>query len=501
MHGGHVIELNIGRRIVEYVIQEGNLQPFLDAGFTLDWLVDKEDMSRMSIFEGHDLDAYRHILNHWAKHERVPLPEVFEKSFPLVSYRREESDWTPDELIDQAHNRIKTTMVHQIIGELGEIRYETDGVENEGAYDKALLQLKAATTRFDIPLTDLEYEIKVQAQVRRLRINEEAKQRVSALDDWALPDHLTLGDVQAATEKQDWRVDGLIGLGANIILNAQRKAGKSTMIINLIKSLREGTPFLGQFEVPKRASSIRVFDLEMPLGMSKKWLADVGLSSGDDVTYSFLAGQVSRLSVLNPRHRGLIADSIKGTDVLIIDPLGPLIAAMGLEENSNTDIRTLLNALAELKFAAGVSELIIVHHAGHNATSRSRGASVLGDWPDAVFTLQNKEPDNTWNDRLFSAFGRDVHASNLLVKMDLTTRVLTTREGKLSDTDAMYRQKIRDILGGEEMGVNQLHQLTGITKSKFTQVYRDMERDGVLESERVGQRIILRNVTRDEDAS
>lgn len=476
--------MELGRRIVEYIIQEGNLQPFLTAGFTPEWLIDEKDMTRIVVFQDADLDAYRHILNHWQKYGQVPLPEVFEKSFPLVAYRREESDWTPDELIEQAYAKIKTDLVEQTLADLNEL-------DIQESYDEALLTIKQAAERFDIPVTDLGFELAVQSQVRRLQVNEEAKQRVNGKDGWELPARMTLPDVQASPEKQDWRVDRLVGLKANILLNAQRKAGKSTLIINLIKSMREGTSFLSEFPVIHTAKSVHVFDLEMPLGTSKKWLDQAGMTRDENVTYSFLTGQVSRLSVMNDRHRGLIAESLRGVDVLIIDPLGPLIAAMGLEENSNTEIRSLLNALADLKYQAGVSELIVVHHTGHNAQSRARGASVLADWPDAVWNLRNPSPDKIWEDRKFSAYGRDVYIEETNVHMDRDTKLLTTREGVYQVTHTGYREQIRDALGDNARGFNDLFRASGIKgKETFKRELRDLENLGELMSYQDGNRVM-----------
>lgn len=451
--------LNVGHRIIEYIIQEGNLQPFLDAGFTPEWLIDDKDMTRVVVFPDVDREAYSYILNHWARHGQVPLPEIFEKSFPPVSYGREESDWTPDELIDQAYTLIKTDLVQATIADLNELQEKEE-------FDKALLQIQEAAERFNIPATDLGFELAVQAQVRKLRVSEEARERVNGFSDWAAPQFLDPAQIQAQAEKMDWRVAHMISLGSNIVINATRKAGKSTLMINLIRSLTTGAPFLDAYRV-EPVKNVKVFDLEMPLATSKQWLADAGIVDGDNVGYAFLTGQVSRLDILNDKHRAQIAESLRGTDVLIIDPLGPLIAAMGLEENSNTEIRRLLNALADMKHQAGISELVVVVHAGHNAQSRARGASVLADWPDAVITLKNDKPDDTYHPRKISAFGRDVYVEPTMLHYDHGTRTLRTDEGNYMAAQGDSTTVVLEALMTGRKTVRQLRELTSYGSDKL----------------------------------
>ena len=70
------------------------------------------------------------------------------------------------------------------------------------------------------------------------------------------------------------------------------------------------------------------------------------------------------------------------TGVVVLDCLGPVLGALGLDENSNTDVGRFLGAFAELLDEAGAPEAAVVHHMGHSG-ERTRGGSKLRDWPDA----------------------------------------------------------------------------------------------------------------------
>jgi len=69
-------------------------------------------------------------------------------------------------------------------------------------------------------------------------------------------------------------------------------------------------------------------------------------------------------------------DGVRDLDVavLIVDPIGPVLQALGVNESDSTEVGAVLWALDALVHEAGASELFVIHHAGHDG-ERARGTS------------------------------------------------------------------------------------------------------------------------------
>lgn len=433
-------EFNIGRKIVEHVLQEGDLRPFLDAGFVSAWAHDGKDITRLAVFSTqNDLAAYQFILRHWEEHGAVADVTLFHaRCFPEGMYEVHPSGYAAGELVTVAQEAAKQALVRDLMWDLNE------SVERED-YDSALARLDDAGKRLRLPLADLSNEMGVQAALRKMRQQREAKRRLEASDDWEPPVGLTGPEIAALETSFSWRVEGILNVGGDMMLNAAFKSGKSTLMLNLIRCLLSGEPFLGEFKVDPVAS-VWLMDLEMPLATGKLWLGRLGLLAREELRCSFLTGRARSLSVLNDNHRAALADRLRGTEVLIIDPLGPLLAALGLDENDNSDVRTLLNGLDTLKAEAGISELIVVHHAGHAATRRARGSSVLSDWPDMSLNLRNDQPDNPLGARTLSGLGREMFLADTPLKFDAETKLLTTWGKAFTAQEAHLSDRIITVL-------------------------------------------------------
>lgn len=271
---------------------------------------------------------------------------------------------------------------------------------------------------------DARRDADLAEQLHRLRVSKEARRLLDAesaelLD---LPTSTRL-DVFLAEDDPDpeYRVDQLLPSGGNALFVAPHKAGKTTTVGNLIGAIVDQRPFLGQYAT--RPGKITLIDDELDQRMLRRWLGEHDIEAAGDVSIVSLRGRVSTFDVLNESIRKRWADLLRGTDLLIIDCLRPLLDALGLDENH--DAGRLLVALDELKAAAGISELIVVHHTGH-AGERSRGDSRILDWPDAIWKVNREKADDQDSPRYFSAYGRDVDVRDSRLDYDPTTRRLTT---------------------------------------------------------------------------
>jgi hypothetical protein len=320
----------------------------------------------------------------------------------IVDARRElQGTWEPDHDINRAIGAV---------AELALARAE------EAAYQDNLRAVRA---------------VKVAEAVETRRIKDEADQ-LYARERSGVPElgpPVSLAELLARPGiVVRHRIGELLPAGGRVILAAQAKAGKTTLVGNLIRCLTSGAPFLGRFPVIPVRGGVTLIDTEMPEGTIKHWLADQGICRPERVTVESLRGKVSAFDILDPPGRQRWAARLKsvGTEVLIFDCLRPLLDSFGLDENN--DVGLVVVALDELVARAEISELIVVHHMGHTG-ERSRGSSRLRDWPDGEWRLLRKDQEKGQEDptasRFFAAYGRDVAVGESRLEFDQTTRHLT----------------------------------------------------------------------------
>lgn len=300
--------------------------------------------------------------------------------------------------------------------------------------------------------TDIEEqrEALIEFELDKLRVRREAKRR---LDDEerppiVLPPVKRLDELLAEPDtEQQYRVDQVAPAEARIMLNAQWKAGKTTIVGNLIRSLvDDDQPFLGRFTVNTPAERLVLIDDELSERTVRRWLRDQDIVNtpavADVIT---LRGRLGVFNLLDDRVRTEWANRLRdvGCDYLILDCLRPVLDALGLDENR--DAGKFLVAFDALLSAAGIGDSTVVQHMGH-AGERARGDSRLQDWPDAIWNIV-RETDNPDSPRFFSAYGRDVNVPEGKLSFDAATRRLTYASGSRRDaaTDAAVIGVVRFV--------------------------------------------------------
>lgn len=279
-------------------------------------------------------------------------------------------------------------------------------------------------------------EQQIQAEQLKMATRDEARRRLKLgeIED-AQPDggcsldqflEQDFGDV-------DYRVEGLWPKGGNVLLVAEKKAGKTTLLGNLVRSLADGEEFLGRATGGMQPGErVVLLDTELPAKLLQGWLRDQGVLNRSAVHLHTLRGQVRKFAITDTRVRARWADWLRGLNakVLVVDPIGPVMEHLGVDENSNTEVGNLLNALTALCVEGGVEELVIVQHAGHTG-ERARGASRFGGWCDAEWkiVLEKEYLELSTADRFFSASGRDVAVPEARLVFDRRERRLSLEGG------------------------------------------------------------------------
>lgn len=154
--------MNLGKEILSYIDRTDEVKPFLDAGFTSEWMNSKDDLTRLSIFPaGSEEDhAYRYILDHWSKHRKYPGNQLFLENFP--SFRFSVSGMSASEILEQAYIAIHDQVYAELTDTLqdilaGEIPQD-DGLT---AIARAIRKLREAAsgmrvTQWDDPGADVD---------------------------------------------------------------------------------------------------------------------------------------------------------------------------------------------------------------------------------------------------------------------------------------------------------------------------------------------------------
>lgn len=293
----------------------------------------------------------------------------------------------------------------------------------------------------------LTYEEKVRLRTETLQVDGEARRRVDlarAAEDWAPPaEHGTLADELAEElAPTPWLIEGLLPEGANLLVAAEAKAGKSTLALNMARALVDGTPLFGHLDV-RRASRVGWWNLELNRPTAIGWLRDLAVSRTADLAVLHLRGHP--MPLMTPTAQEWAVGWLKRNEVdtWIVDPLGALYDG---DENDNSAVRDYLKVLDQIRLRAGVGQLVVITHTGHQAAVtdnvRTRGASVFLGWPDVLVQYRKGTKDEgTADKRYLSAFGRDVELPEAGLDYDPSGRSLVWAGGSRREDGAETRAR------------------------------------------------------------
>jgi hypothetical protein len=290
------------------------------------------------------------------------------------------------------------------------------------------------------------FERRVQDYLDAERAKREARRRLDAEERGpVVPPTLNtlrsrLARPRSATA---FRIDACLPYNGRAIFSAPAKAGKTTVVGNLVRSLADGDAFLGRYAVAPVDGTIALLDFEMSGAQLDAWLRVHGIRHDDRVLVEAMRGHAGSFNILDPliRARWVVIFQTLQVAFLVIDCLRPILDALGLDEHR--DGGRFLVALDALLLEAGIRECVLVHHMGHTG-ERSRGDSRFRDWPDVEWNLVRLKPDDPASPRYIRAYGRDVDLPEAQLVYDPATRALTITAG--SRKDATTRSALDAVL-------------------------------------------------------
>lgn len=339
----------------------------------------------------------------------------------------------------------------------------------------------------------LTFEDEVLHEYGKLRAREEAKKRYreEKFPPVPIPDTLDLN--QLAIEDEIYRIDKLWPVGDKVLLAAEAKAGKTVLIHNVLRSLLTGEPLFGEFKVKPVEGTVAILDAEMNSSMLQRWLLKQGIADKSKIKAYPLRGKASSFQILDKTVLLEWAERLKAqeVEVLMIDPMGPFLSALGL--NENTEAREFLYAIDELADRAGITDYLVTHHMGHN-DDRARGDSAILGWPAVTWNYKlEKKTENrrTKSDhksvRSINVVGRVEEVDDFQVSFDKETNHLTFLDvlqaplfqgENLSETE----EKIMSAVGSfsEPTSQNKVIEKSGVMKATAISIINNLVIQGRL---------------------
>ncbi|MEU7574071.1 AAA family ATPase [Micromonospora sp. NPDC049240] len=283
-----------------------------------------------------------------------------------------------------------------------------------------------------------------------------------------------------------YRVDRLIPVDGNVTITAQYKTGKTTLVNELVRSLVDNQPFLGQYRVDPEDGRVAIFNYEVAEPMYRRWLRDQQIENPDRVVALHLRGK--RLPLTNPQVEDWVVRWLAEREVTVwvVDPFARAYVGCG-EENDNSAVGQFLDTLDVIKDRAGVRELILPLHTGRaeqqRGEERARAATRLDDWADVRWLLTRDRNAN----RFLWANGRDVNVEEQRLTFDQQTRRLAAAgegTGRSATRDDELDGRIVAVVTAEPgIGFNELHRRLGGDKQAVRAAVNRLVQAGRLRKE------------------
>lgn len=344
------------------------------------------------------------------------------------------------------HRDVSRRLAHhatELANVVGAVEDDDESAFEEAVEDASDPYLDAIMANPDIPdhikaLARREHE---HRRARRLADEIESEQRfVRPSDDstyW-------LSDaIKQPPEPEPFLIQGMAHMRANVVIVAQYKVGKTTFVMgSLIKSLVNGTPFMGKHDVPTEGRIVGHWNLEMDdrqltdeYARPVQWAAERRVAVWGGVGWP--------MDITTPRGHAWAVEWLRGcgAQVWTIDSWTALAAMCNVNENLDSEVSRVTMAIDRIKKDADVDAFFMVAHTGRGENNRERlkGAVELDRWCNSRWVI-TKEEDRP--DRFMKVEGRGTNIETTVLYFNPETREYTWGVGSKLETQADHEVKL-----------------------------------------------------------
>lgn len=366
-------------------------------------------------------EAWFTVTPEMAKDAPVVLPTPFNE---LAEEQQKATPWT----IDPEKNELDLSAAKQMIRDLGLIApsdipaVAAQQADQVAEIAKAIVKKKTENDKL------LEWQ-KIQLELGNIKARKEAERLYKTENtdaDLSLFDGtLSLAEaLQADYELAEWRVKGMLRVGHITTVAGMAKAGKTSFLVNRVRSFVDNRKLFGEFEVGKELTgNVGVWNFELTPGQMVDWFRKSGIVN------------THKVRLVNARGAGLFIQNelvvekaiewINRNEIEVLE-IDPLQAAFQGSIISDEDAADFITALQRIQKESCVSDIILTTHMGHAARNdpaaqRSIGSARWEGFADnlIIFTREDGKPAKLRIDR-----GRDIQLDEISLEMDPETKLL-----------------------------------------------------------------------------
>jgi hypothetical protein len=218
----------------------------------------------------------------------------------------------------------------------------------------------------------------------------------------------------SANDPIEWIVPGFVVRGGITELGAKVKAGKTTLILKLVRAVADGLDFLGK----PTLKTPTVYLTEQPIVSFRQAMERAGVLGRDD--FHILQHSETR-GMPWPEVAAEAVDECKrmGAVLLVIDTLPQFAGLKGDSENNSGDALAAMQPLQQAA-ADGIGTFLTRHErkSGGDVGDSGRGSSAFAGAVDIVLSLRRPEGNSRKTQRVIQAISRFSETpSELLVEL------------------------------------------------------------------------------------
>ncbi len=261
-------------------------------------------------------------------------------------------------------------------------------------------------------------------------------------------------------EDIDWMVDGILERGANGVIVAEPKVGKSWIAIDLALSLAMGSDFLGyRVRMPVKTAFLSREDnpgltqwrmKHLMRGKHKPQNLDI-----DQTLMMNTRAQMPQFSLMNDLHMDEVCRALESfrPEICFLDVFKVLHP---VDENDNTEMHKVMERLILIQNRVGCS-IALVHHSRKAAEGsdtslalRMRGASAIAGWAEWIIGLTRmKSSDEELYIRKFEAISKaaeELEPIHFAIEANEDKSIVTLRRCEMQSRETQREKRAKRIL-------------------------------------------------------